>query len=132
MGPDFAKLAAEACGRAMEAAGPAPVHHNGPANWLRGWEGVGGWLAMTSQRLVFASHHFNWWTGVLLIETRDILRAELCWSRLFGLVPVLPNGLLVRTAVGRSYRFVVSDRQRWAEVLGCYSAEPTAAPDRGG
>jgi len=31
----------------------------GLANHYRGWEGAGGWLYLTDQRLVFRSHGFN-------------------------------------------------------------------------
>lgn len=33
--------------------------HDGPANHFRNGEGVGGWLYLTKERLLFRSHQFN-------------------------------------------------------------------------
>src|SRR5262249_2058735 len=64
----------------------------GPANHLRRMEGVGGWLYLTEQRLLFRSHRFNIQNHELSIPLGDILEVQAratAW--------IIPNGLLVVT-----------------------------------
>jgi hypothetical protein len=84
-----------------------------PANLQRGWETVGGQLTLTSQRLVFESHGFNVQTGATEIELSSLRSAAPCWTKLFGLVPLIPNSIALRTADNKEYRFALFDRAGW-------------------
>lgn len=90
--------------------------HEGPANLLLRWEGVGGWLVLSHHWLVFASHRLNWRRGRLLLPIERIEEATPRWARLFGL-PLFPTTLAVRTKGGREYQFVVRGRHYWAATI---------------
>jgi hypothetical protein len=81
--------------------------HHGPANLFRGFEGVGGMLTLTSDRLVFRPHVMNIQRQEETIELADIECVEK--ANTLGLVP---NGFKVVTA-DAEFRFVVSRRTRW-------------------
>lgn len=107
---------ADARRQAMNALGRETVVHEGPANFLLRWEGVGGWLVLSHHWLVFASHSVNWRRGRLLVPVERIQEAMPQWARLLGL-PLVPTILAVRTKGGREYQFVVRDRHYWAKVI---------------
>jgi hypothetical protein len=88
----------------------------GPANLQRGWEAVGGWLALSPGWLVFTAHRINWQADPERIPVNTIRRARPCWTRLLGLIPVCPNSFAVEAA-GGVYRFAVRGRRRWVSAL---------------
>jgi hypothetical protein len=77
------------------------------ANHWRGIEAVGGRLTVTSTLLSFRAHSLNIQTDPLDLPLRDIV--SIAKYRSAGIVP---NGLVVRTASGEEYRFVVWKRDR--------------------
>lgn len=83
------------------------------ANLQRGIETVGGWLYLTTERLIFEAHAFNVQSGRTIIPLRDVEDVWLCWTKLLGLIPVFPNSLAVSTAKGKTFRFVLGDRDKW-------------------
>ena len=88
----------------------------GAATMQRGIEGVGGWLYLTNQRLVFESHRFNIQTGVTQIYLGTISQVRPCWSR-FLMIPVVPNSIAVSTTEGTEHRFMVYGRRTWTEEI---------------
>jgi hypothetical protein len=84
---------------------------HGPANHLLNGEGVGGWLFLTEQRLVFRSHGFNIQVHELFIPLSEVLEVQACRTAW-----VLPNGLIVMTEHGEK-RFVVEDHGTWAKQI---------------
>jgi hypothetical protein len=92
---------------------------DGPANLQWGWEAVGGWLAVSPGWLGFSAHgvRISRRAVGLLIPTSSIREVRPCWTRLLGLLPVLPNSIAIETDEERVYRFVVEDRQRWLKVI---------------
>lgn len=92
------------------------VHQSG-ANLQRGIETVGGHLFLTSRRLIFEAHRFNVKTGRTIIYLRDVDDVRKCWTKLFGLIPILPNSLAVESARGKTYKFVLSDRDAWIDRI---------------
>jgi hypothetical protein len=89
------------------------VIRDGRANLQRGIETVGGYLYLTTRRLIFEAHAFNVQSGRTVIPLRDIEDASPCWTKLFGLVPIFPNSLAVFTTKGKTFRFVIGDRDGW-------------------
>ena len=87
------------------------------ANLQRGIETVGGHLFLTTRRLIFEAHRFNVKTGRTIVYLRDVDDVRKCWTKLFGLIPILPNSLAVETARGKTYKFVLSDRDVWADRI---------------
>jgi hypothetical protein len=82
------------------------------ANLFRGWEGVGGKLYITDRRIRFESHRWNGQPG-----PSEILLREATAVRSFDNLGLIPNGVLVETDEGKSYRFVVWRRQRLIELI---------------
>jgi hypothetical protein len=82
-----------------------------------GIETVGGQLFLTTRRLIFEAHRFNVQTGRTVIPLRDVEGAWKCWTKLFGLLPVLPNSLAVATARGTVYRFIMFERDAWIRLI---------------
>jgi GRAM domain-containing protein len=84
----------------------------GPANHFRRGEGVGGWLFLTSRRLLFRSHEIN-----LQQHELDLPLAEIAEASAVNTAWLIPNGLLVRTASGTTERFVVEQHKRWSTEI---------------
>lgn len=82
----------------------------GPANHFRG-ESVGGWLYLTTNRVIFKPHNFNAQTQEVSIPIREITGAEPCNS-----LWIIPNGLRI-TTTKQSERFAVSERDDWINAL---------------
>jgi len=96
--------------------GEEPVRDAG-ANLQRGIEAVGGRLYLTTERLIFEAHRFNVQAGATVIRLSTIEGVWKCWTRLFGLIPVVPNSLAVATESGKIYRFVIADRDTWRNLI---------------
>lgn len=84
----------------------------GPANHFKGLEARGGTLTLTDRRLVFTPHALNIQRSGLSVARSEIESAVP--ARTLG---VVPNGLLIRLASGAAERFVVNNRDEWAERL---------------
>ena len=85
----------------------------GGANLQKGIEAVGGFLYLTNQRLIFESHKFNVQSGVTIIDLLDIASTEKVWTKVFNLIPMMPNSLAVKSKKGEEYRFVLFGRSAW-------------------
>lgn len=109
-------LVSNARRQAINALGGEPIVHEGPANLLLRWEGIGGWLVLSPQWLVFASHRINFQRGQLLLPIERIQEATPSWVRLLG-IPLFPTILAVRTKSLDSYEFVVHNRRYWSVLI---------------
>ena len=89
----------------------------GAANLQKGVESVGGKLYLTSQRLVFEAHKINTQGGKTEIQILDIQSTEKCWTKLLGIIPLLPNSLSIYSRAGKEYRFVLFGRDSWAGAI---------------
>jgi len=87
------------------------------ANIQRGWETVGGKLALTNRRLIFESHPFNIHTGTTEIHLPDIVCVQVCWTKFLNLFPIYPNSIAVTTKNGKEYRLVVKGRSAWIDEI---------------
>ncbi len=85
---------------------------DGPANHFLNGEGVGGWLFLTQERVLFRSHQFNIQRHELSVPLAEI--AEVQPVRTAG---IFPNGLLLVTRSGRQERFVVGEHRRWCDEI---------------
>jgi hypothetical protein len=86
--------------------------HDGPANHFLNGEGVGGWLYLTEQRLLFRSHKFNIQPHELSVPLVDISEV-----RPVRTAKIVPNGLRLVTRSGRDERFVVQAHRRWCDEI---------------
>jgi len=73
------------------------VIREAPANLQRGIETVGGKLILTTARLVFEAHALNVQRGSTEIDLAAVKSATPCWTRFLGLIPLMPNSLVVTT-----------------------------------
>ena len=86
--------------------------HDGPANHFLNGEGVGGWLFLTRERLLFRSHQVNLQPHELSLPLAEIAEVQpVRTARIF------PNGLRLVTRSGREERFVVEARRRWCDEI---------------
>lgn len=83
----------------------------GPTNCLYGKEAVGGELFLTTEKLVFVPHGFNFQTKVSEIYLNEIESLEK--AKTLGL---LNNKLEIRTA-SKTYAFLLIDRATWLNVI---------------
>lgn len=93
------------------------VIKEGAANLQRGIEQVGGKLFLTTHRLVFESHALNVQTGATIIALSDVSGTALCWTKVFGVLPLVPNSLAVSTQHGKQHRFVLYGRKKWQAAI---------------
>jgi hypothetical protein len=84
---------------------------HGVANHFLRLEGAGGYLYLTTERLLFRSHKFNVRDHELSIPLKDVVSV-----RPFLTAGLIPNGLEVVRA-GRRERFAVEDRHGWADEI---------------
>ncbi|WP_422927894.1 hypothetical protein [Singulisphaera sp. PoT] len=96
------------------------------ANIQRGWEIVGGKLALTNERLIFESNVYDINYGSTVIELPEIADVQECWAQLLNLIPIMPNAIAITTKAGKEYRLVVYGRSAWIDAIkSC--ARPLAA-----
>lgn len=88
------------------------VLKNVAANLFRGIEAVGGRMKITSQRVLFEPHEFNFQT-----KSAEILLEEITEVQKINTLGIVPNGLLIRTKTGEDYRFVVWKRKQLIALL---------------
>ncbi|WYL87003.1 hypothetical protein WMO32_04505 [Xanthomonas oryzae pv. oryzicola] len=89
------------------------VLRQAPANLQRGMDAVGGRLILTADALLFQPHAFNVQTQSLSVPLGQIAAMQLCWTRLFDLLPIAPTSLSVRLSDGSEHRFVIGKREQW-------------------
>jgi hypothetical protein len=93
------------------------VIRDAAANLQRGIETVGGWLYLTTERLIFEAHAFNIQSGASVIPLRVVGKMWKSWTKFLGLIPVFPNTLAVATAKGKTFRFVIGSRDAWISAI---------------
>ena len=86
--------------------------HEGPANHFFHGEGVGGWLYLTTGRLLFRSHRVN-----LQPHETDLPLNEISTATPSATAGFIPNGLSISTASGAVERFVVEGRKQWSDAI---------------
>lgn len=84
----------------------------GPANHFLNGEGVGGWIYLTANSLLFKSHSVNIQVHELSVPLESISKATK--GRSLG---VIPNQLCLTLTDGRTERFVVNKPDEWIATL---------------
>jgi len=82
------------------------------ANHFKGIEAVGGKLYLTTKRLIFKSHRFNFQKHTLSINLDEI--ASVGRYKVWG---ISNNGLLVKTKNGLTEKFTVVQPEEWLQHL---------------
>lgn len=116
------QLFQKAMGKGNITAAQEDIILQGPANHLKGIEGVGGHLALLCDRLVFRSHKFNIQSHEAVFLLADIAAVE--EHKTTGLIN---NGLLLQLRNGRREKFTVEQAAHWVtHIHRCMSAQSTA------
>ncbi|MBI5000136.1 MAG: hypothetical protein HZB92_01210 [Euryarchaeota archaeon] len=79
----------------------------GVANRQAGFESVGGHLYLTSKRLIFESHDFNFQTGITIIDINDIANVGSSF----------PNALKIETTEKARVYFICRKRKEWVPEI---------------
>lgn len=98
--------------KGMEITNSKPIIFDGGANHFKGKEGVGGWLYLTDDNVIFKSHAFNiqnHQTVIPLIHINQIKES--------ATMGIIPNGLHIILKDGTTEKFVVNDRRKWIENI---------------
>ncbi len=90
--------------------------HEDQANLKIGM-GRGGHLRLTTSKLIFTPHSLNTTTDVTEIQLSDISHFEKEWTKLLGIIPMVPNILAIYTHGGEKFRFQVLKRDLWITLL---------------
>lgn len=90
---------------------------SGRANMQRGAETVGGKLYLTSERMVFIAHSFSVRSGPSEVPLALIAEVSTAWTKLFGVLPLMPNSLALTLRDGSARSFVVPGRGAWIAAI---------------
>ena len=88
------------------------VLFQGPANYFKNREGIGGWLTLTPSRLAFRSHGANLQNQPVNLSIEEVAKVTRALT-----LGVVPNGLRIQKTNGQEEFFVVSNRQQWAKLI---------------
>ncbi len=89
----------------------------GKANSQRSIIQDGGHLYFTNLRLIFEPHKFNLPTSKIDLNISDIASVQKGWTKLFGVIPLVPNAIIVKTKSDEEYRFTVFGRGKWVQTM---------------
>lgn len=92
---------------------------SGPASLRRGDRRVEGKLVLDGRHLRFQPTEGK----PEVIEVVDIKRIDRAWTKLGGVVPVLPNDMHVVMRNGQTFAFTVSGRKAWIAELSYAQAD---------
>lgn len=85
---------------------------DGGANHFVGMEGVGGWLYLTPDEIIFKSHNFNIQNHKLIIPLNQIQEIKTVPT-----AKIIPNGLEIKTKEDNIEKFVINNRKTWVEKI---------------
>lgn len=88
------------------------IIYDDAANHFVGKEGVGGWLFLTRDRLIFMSHNFNLQNHNSTIPLHTIKSITMC-NFLF----IFNTGLLIEMNDNVIEKFAVNSPSKWVEVI---------------
>lgn len=101
---------------------------SGGANMQRGAETAGGKLFLTTERLVFIAHSFNVRRGPSEVQLAVIAEVGTAWTKLLGVLPLMPNSIAVTLRDGTVHSYVVTGRGAW--ITAITQARGEGAPAR--
>jgi phosphate/sulfate permease len=90
----------------------------GAANHFKNAEAVGGRLYLLNDRLTFKSHKLNLQNHELEIPLKHIEKVST-----FNSLGIIPNGIVIKTIDSQNFKFVVTGRKEWMELLHAKIAE---------
>ncbi len=88
------------------------IIHQTNANHCTKWEGVGGRLYLTRQRVIFKSNKFN-----IRVRQFSISLAEIKNVSQYRTLGIINNGLMLETTSDGTEKFIVADADQWIFYL---------------
>ena len=88
------------------------VIKTGAANHFKNAEAVGGRLYLLNDRLTFKSHKLNLQNHELEIPLTQITQVST-----FNSLGIIPNGIVIKTIDNHHFKFVVTGRKEWLNLL---------------
>ena len=77
------------------------------AHYKKGISKIEGKLYLTDDKLEFKTLMISLRSEKFDINLEDISSVSLDWTKFFGLFPLLPNSILIKTKNDKSYKFTV-------------------------
>ena len=78
---------------------------------------VDGRLSITRETLDFKPFSADSLYGPYHLPLKEIVKAETCWGKGAGILPITPDGIQVSLSNGNKYQFIVANPETWLESL---------------
>lgn len=83
------------------------------AHYKKGISKIEGKLYLTDDKLEFKTLMVAIQSEKFIINLENISSVSLAWTKFFGLFPLLPNSILIKTKDNKNYKFSVKRRKKW-------------------
>ena len=83
------------------------------AQYKKGISKIEGKLYLSNDKLEFKTLMISLRTEKFNVNLEDISSVSLAWTKFFGLFPLLPNSILIKTKNDKSYKFTVKKSKKW-------------------
>tara|TARA_B100000212_G_scaffold337299_1_gene311915 strand:- start:366 stop:734 length:369 start_codon:yes stop_codon:yes gene_type:complete len=83
------------------------------AHYKKGFSQIEGKLYLSDDKLEFKTLMFAIQSEKFIINLENISSVSLAWTKFFGLFPLLPNSILIKTKDNKNYKFSVKKRKKW-------------------
>ena len=87
------------------------------AHYKKGISKIEGKLYLSANKLEFKTLMISLRTEKFDINLEDISSVSLAWTKFFGLFPLLPNSILIKTENDKSYKFTVKKSKKWISSI---------------
>ena len=87
------------------------------AHYKKGISKIEGKLYLTDDKLEFKTLMISLRSEKFNINLEDISSVSLAWTNFFGLFPLLPNSILIKTKNDKSYKFTVKKSKKWISSI---------------
>ena len=83
------------------------------AHYKKGFSQIEGKLYLSDDKLEFKTLMVAVQSEKFIINLENISSVSLAWTKFFGLFPLLPNSILIKTKDNKNYKFSVKRRKKW-------------------
>ena len=83
------------------------------AHYKKGFSQIEGKLYLSEDKLEFKTLIVAIQSEKIIINLENISSVSLAWTKFFGLFPLLPNSILIKTKDNKNYKFSVKRRKKW-------------------
>ena len=87
------------------------------AHYKKGISKIEGKLYLFNDKLEFKTLMISLRSEKFDINLEDISSISLDWTKFFGLFPLLPNSILIKTKNDKNYKFTVKKSKKWINSI---------------